>query len=161
MAACSCDPSKPESLESRNCSLTKEALKQPETVEFFVLKDASPRKPNRWLVLPRVTAPGAHPLHDLPLDTRQRLWAFAVGVAEQKFGDDWGIAYNGYEVRTQCHLHIHVGRYVTAGEQRKFRFVKSPKDFPAPETTGVWIHPVPGGYHVHEGEQIAETVLVR
>lgn len=63
--ACACDPANPDSLKVRNCSLVNEALKQPEGVEVFVLKDINPRKPQRWLVLPREYRGGIHPMHDL------------------------------------------------------------------------------------------------
>ena len=158
---CQCDLTNPESLKLRQCSLCVEAEKHPKDVEFFVLKDVNPRKPNRWLVLPREHDDGQHPIHQLPVAVRQRLWKFAVQAAKEKFGEEWAIAYNGSEVRTQCHLHIHVGRFIRAAENSKFRIVKRPEDFPGPELTGVWIHPVPGGYHVHENEQIMETALVR
>jgi hypothetical protein len=50
---CSCDPSKPETLQARQCSLCREAEQQPTDVDVFFLKDANPSKPNRWLALPR------------------------------------------------------------------------------------------------------------
>lgn len=158
---CQCDLANPETMKMRQCSLCLEAEKQPKDKEFFVLKDVNPRKPNRWLVLPRAHDDGQHPMHLLPKDVRQRLWKFAVATAREKFGEDWGVAYNGADVRTQCHLHIHVGRFIRAAENSKFRIVRRIEDFPAPETKGVWIHPVSGGYHVHEDEQIMETALVR
>ena len=80
---------------------------------------------------------------------------------QEKFGDDWGIAYNSWHVRTQCHLHLHVGRFIRASENSKYKLVRRPEDFPAPVDVGVMIHPVPGGYHVHSGERIMETMLLR
>ncbi|MGB9612024.1 MAG: hypothetical protein ACPL7M_13725 [Bryobacteraceae bacterium] len=161
VSRCACDPSRPETLKERNCSLCVEAEKQPPDVEFFVLKDNNPRKPNRWLVLPRIHLPGPHHLHDLPKPVRDRYWRFAIRTAREKFGDEWGIAYNGASVRTQCHLHLHVGRFVRAAETSRFHLVRRVEDIPAPRDSGLWIHPVPGGFHVHLGEQITETVLVR
>ena len=26
------------------------------------------------------------------------------------WGDEWGVAYNGERVRTQCHMHLHIGK---------------------------------------------------
>ncbi|QOY89094.1 hypothetical protein [Paludibaculum fermentans] len=161
VSGCACDPKNPETLKVRECSLCAEAEKQPADVPFFVLKDVNPRKPNRWLVLPRVHGEGPHPIHDLPKAQRDALWKFAVATAKEKIGDGWGLAYNSWHVRTQCHLHIHVGRYITAAENSRFVVVRRPEEFPAPEHSGVFIHPVKGGFHVHTGERIMETALVR
>jgi len=161
VSQCACDPANPESMQARNCSLCVEAEKQPQSVEFFLLKDINPRKPNRWLALPRMHAPGAHELRDYPKPVRDKLWRFAVQAAREKFGEDWGIAYNGSQVRTQCHMHLHIGRFARAAENSRFIFVRRVEDIPAPEEGGLWVHPVPGGFHVHLGEQITETALVR
>lgn len=161
VSSCACDPSKPETLEVRNCSLCREAEKQPQDADFFVLKDINPRKPNRWLVLPRVHDEGAHHMHRMSAAERIGLWKRSVKEAHDRFGDAWGLAYNGSKVRTQCHLHIHVGRWVTAAENTKFKVVRRIEDFPAPLEGGILIHPVKGGYHVHTGEEIMETALVR
>ncbi len=158
---CACDPAKPETMKVRECSLCVEAERQPSGVEFFVLKDANPRKPNRWLVLPRSHGAGGHHLYELDAATRLRLWRKVVATAHEKFGDGWGAAYNGSRVRTQCHLHVHVGRFIRAAENSHFVFVRRLEDLPAPREGGIWIHPVAGGYHAHIGEQTVETVLVR
>lgn len=161
VSGCACDPKRPETMKARECSLCREADKQPEGVEFFVLKDINPRKPGRWLVLPRAHAEAEHALHKLPKDVRIRLWKFAVAAAREKFGDRWGLAYNGWRVRTQCHLHIHMGVFIPAAENSKFKFVKRIEDFPAPVDEGTFIHPVNNGYHLHFGDNITETALVR
>lgn len=161
VSQCACDPADPESLKARNCSLCLEAEKQPPGIEFFLLKDINPRKPNRWLALPRLHRPGAHELRDYPKEARDRLWRFAVQAAREKFGEEWGIAYNGSRVRTQCHLHLHIGRFARAAENSRFLLVRRVEEIPAPEEGGLWVHPAPGGFHVHTGEQITETVLVR
>lgn len=158
---CDCDPARPETMKQRQCSLCAEAEKRTQGEEFFVLKDINPRKPNRWLVLPRAHGSADHPMHELPRNEQIRLWKFAVEAAEEKFPGEWGLAYNGSKVRTQCHLHIHFGRFIRAAENSKFRLVKRIEDFPAPLEGGVFIHKVPGGYHVHTGEEIMETALVR
>jgi len=159
---CECNLSDPESMKKRECSLCREAEQQPAGVEFFVLRDTNPRKPNRWLVLPKAHTPGSHPLHMLPKAERTRLWAFAIAEAKKHFADDtWGVAYNGDKVRTQCHLHVHIGRFIPAAESSRFKLVRRIEDFPAPAEGGVLIRPVKGGYHVLTGEEIMETALVR
>ena len=50
---CACDASHPESIAVRQCTLCREAEKQPADINVFFLKDKNPRKPNRWLALPR------------------------------------------------------------------------------------------------------------
>lgn len=162
---CACDPAKRETMKQRQCSLCNEAEKQPAGVRVFILKDISPRKPNRWLALPRSHGTGgAHHLHDMTLAERTELWKTAIEKAKELFGpDNWGLAYNGEEVRTQCHTHIHIGRFARAAESTSgFVVVSDPSQIPAPPGKGIWVHPVPGGkLHVHFGEQITETVLVR
>lgn len=153
-------------MKQRQCSLCNEAEKQPPGTAVFILKDISPRKPNRWLALPRAHgAGGAHHLHDMPPAERTALWNAAIAKAKELFGPtDWGLAYNGEEVRTQCHTHIHIGRFAPAAESaRGFIVVQDASQIPAPPGKGIWVHPVAGGkqLHVHLGEQITETVLVR
>jgi diadenosine tetraphosphate (Ap4A) HIT family hydrolase len=160
-SGCDCDPSRPETMKRRECSLCAEAEKRPADIEFFLLKDVNPRKPNRWLALPRAHAAGAHHLHEMPQDQQTRFWRFAIAEAKKLFGDEWALAYNGWRVRTQCHGHIHVGRLIKAAKIARFKFVKRVEDFPAPNDSGVWIYAVPGGFRVHTGEQITETALVR
>jgi hypothetical protein len=98
----------------------------------------------------------------LPKSERTRFWAFAIAEAKKRFGpEEWGVAYNGDKVRTQCHLHLHIGRFIPAAENSKFKLVRRIEDFPAPAEGGVLVHPVKGGYHVLTGEEIMETALVR
>jgi diadenosine tetraphosphate (Ap4A) HIT family hydrolase len=160
---CACDPQKPETLEIRQCSLCREAERQPADVHVFFLKDINPRKPNRWLALPRAHGSAAHHLHDLPKAERTRLWTAAIAKAKEMWGDeDWGLAYNGEKVRTQCHLHVHIGKLLK-GVERDINFivVDQPSEIPAPKGEGLWVHPHGGRLHVHLGEQTCETVLLR
>lgn len=95
---------------------------------------------------------------------RTELWTVAIAKAKELFGpEEWGVAYNGAEVRTQCHTHLHIGRFASAAESESgFTVASKPAEIPAPEGKGVWIHAIPGGkFHIHAGEQITETVLVR
>jgi diadenosine tetraphosphate (Ap4A) HIT family hydrolase len=160
---CDCDPARPETLRLRQCSLCNEAEKQSPGTKVFFLKDINPRKPNRWLALPRKHGTGAHHLHDLSPQERTELWTAAIAKAKELFGPtDWGVAYNGENVRTQCHTHLHIGRFVKVAEQGKgYIVVSGPAGIPAPPGAGIWIHPVGDKLHVHFGEQITETVLVR
>ena len=92
---CNCDPKDVESLKERQCGLCAAAEKQaPGTVVFFA-QDTNPRKPNRWLAMPRQHSPGMHLLGDLPLETRTELWREAIGKAKSLWGDQWGVATNG------------------------------------------------------------------
>jgi diadenosine tetraphosphate (Ap4A) HIT family hydrolase len=160
---CQCDTtSMPAMLAHRECSLCIEADKQPAYIEVFFLKDHNPTKPNRILVLPRVHAPGSHPLSSLSADTRHVLWAAAITKAQETWGDAWAIAYNGEERRTQCHTHLHIGKLLPGQETPGFKVVEHASEIPAPAAgTGLWIHPVDGKLHVHLGQQVNETVLMR
>ena len=159
---CACDPALPDSMRVRQCSLCNEAEKQPAESEIFFLKDINPRKPNRWLALPREHGTGLHHLHDLSRHVREKLWAAAIGKAEELWGDEWGIAYNGEKVRTQCHTHVHIGKLMKGVEMGKFIVVTRASQIPAPTGEGLWIHPIGNRrYHVHLGEQTTETALMR
>lgn len=159
---CACDPAQPETLKLRQCSLCNEAEKQPAGTEIFFLKDINPRKPNRWLVLPTAHGTGLHHLHDLPPKLRTALWTAAIRKGQELWGDDWGVAYNGEKVRTQCHTHLHIGKLLKGVEYGKFIVIRKPSQIPAPEGEGVWVHPIANGLmHVHIGEQTTETTLLR
>ena len=160
---CGCDPAKPETLTERYCSLTNEAGKQPESMEVFFLKDANPRKVNRTLVLPRrVLAGEMHELRHLSPAERNKLWREAIAKAKELWGGDWGVAYNGVKVRTQCHLHLHVGKLLKGVDSGKAIYVGRLEDIPVPQDgSGLWIHPAGNGLKVHLNEQICETVLQR
>jgi hypothetical protein len=159
---CACDLAKPESLKARECSLCLEAEKQPADVEYFYLKDINPRKPNRWLVLPRRHGPGHHPLSEMSPKERTAFWTAAIAKARELFGEEWGLAKNGDRTRTQCHAHIHIGKFIKGVEIDNPVIVDGPADIPVPtDGTGLWVHPVDGKLHVHLGEQITESVLMR
>ena len=160
---CGCDPAQPETFKERACSLTNEAGKQPESMEVFFLKDANPRKANRTLVLPRrVIAGEMHELRHLSAAERNKLWREAIGKAKELWGEDWGVAYNGIKVRTQCHLHLHVGKLLKGVDSGEAIYVRRLEDIPVPQDgTGLWIHPAGTRLKVHLNEQICETVLLR
>jgi diadenosine tetraphosphate (Ap4A) HIT family hydrolase len=158
---CACDVRIPETLNARQCSLTKVTEEQPANILIFFLPDANPKKPNRLLALPRQQTPGMQSIRDLTPEIRQALWTQAIEKAKEKWGDRWAIAYNGDNVRTQCHVHIHIGRLIEGVEAGEFLLVDGPAQIPIPGKDGYWIHPVDGKLHVHTGEQICETVLLR
>lgn len=158
---CDCDGSKPETLAERRCSLSNEATKQPPEPDVFFLKDINPRKANRTLALPRKEGPGRYRLDDLTHAERTRLWSAAIEKARELWGDDWAVAYNGDEVRTQCHIHLHIGKLNSAAKLSTFIEVNSPAEIPAPNGKGIWIYGHGAKIRVHTGEQITETALVR
>jgi diadenosine tetraphosphate (Ap4A) HIT family hydrolase len=158
---CACDPALPETMNLRQCSLCREAEKQVDGVEVFFLKDINPRKPNRWLALPKMHGSGTHHLHDLTHKQRTALWTAAIQKARELWGDDWGVAYNGERVRTQCHTHVHIGKLLHGIETKNFIVISKPSEIPAPEGEGLWIHPAGKKMHVHLGEQTTETALLR
>ena len=143
----------------RQCSLCKEAEKQPEGTIVFILKDINPSKPGRWLAVLRA--------HDRSLDTvssenRAIFWNTAIKKAKELFGDDWALAYNSPSVQTQCHVHVHIGKLIHGVETDQFITVTKLEDIPVPaKGEGIWIHPQGNLFHVHSGEQITETVLLR
>jgi diadenosine tetraphosphate (Ap4A) HIT family hydrolase len=158
---CACDASISETLNARQCSLTKATAEQPATPDVYFLPDANPKKPNRLLALPREQAVGMQRFANLSPQSQLDLWTKAIDKAKEKWGDRWGIAYNGDNVRTQCHVHVHIGRLIEGVEAGEFLVVDGPAQIPVPGKDGYWIHPVNGKLHVHTGEQICETVLLR
>src|SRR6478672_5264781 len=123
---CVCDVSKPETLAARECGLCKEAETQVGDGPVFFLKDINPRKPNRWLALPRSHGKGGHPFAEMTPDERTRFWTAAIGKAKELWGDNWGLAYNGDQARTQCHAHVHIGKLLQGIETDNFVVVAEP-----------------------------------
>ena len=158
---CACDPAKPETMAARECSLCRLAEGQPAEPALFFVKDNNPRKPHRWLALPRKHGDHGHHLQDMTRAERNALWKAAIAKAKELWGDQWGIAYNGPKVRTQCHAHVHIGKLLKGVETRRFVVVAGPDGIPLPDGEGVWIHPAGKKLHVHLGEQTCETVLLR
>jgi diadenosine tetraphosphate (Ap4A) HIT family hydrolase len=158
---CFCSPEQAETMTARQCSLCREAEKQIADSAIFFLKDINPRKPNRWLALPRAHFGGLHHLHDIPAPARAALWAAAIEKAKSMWGEDWGVAYNGEKVRTQCHTHLHIGKMMKHVETSRFIVVSKPSQIPAPSGEGIWVHSAGKKMHVHLGEQTTETVLMR
>ena len=158
---CACDAANPASLSVRQCGLCKEAEAQPADAKIFFLKDTNPRKPNRWLALPRAHVSGNHELNDMSPEDRTALWTAAIGKAKDLWGPEWGVAYNGLQVRTQCHAHIHIGKLLKGVEEGQFIVISTPSQIPSRAGEGIWIHPSGASMHIHLGEQTTETVLLR
>jgi diadenosine tetraphosphate (Ap4A) HIT family hydrolase len=156
---CACDLAKPESMAAHECGLCREAESQPADVAVFILKDINPRKPNRWLALPRAHT---HALAAMTPEARLALWNAAIEKGKALFGDQWGLAVNGDERRTQCHAHVHIGKLLDNMENPNSVQVYGPADIPIPaDGTGFWVHPAGNKLHVHSGEQVTEFVLMR
>jgi diadenosine tetraphosphate (Ap4A) HIT family hydrolase len=159
---CACDVAKPETLEARECSLCREALRQPADRAVFLLKDNNPTKPNRWLALPREHFSSNSPLQAMTPAERAELWDVAIGKAREMWGDSWAIAMNGDLSRTQCHPHVHIGKLLPGNETDNAIYVDKTEEIPVPKDgAGLWFHPAAGRLHVHEGAQINEPVLMR
>lgn len=159
---CACDLARPETLEIRECSLCKEVEKSASDVPVVIVRDINPRKPNRWLILPRKHYPGGHSLASMPLEDRTALWTAAIDKGREAWGENWGAAMNGDQARTQCHGHVHVGQMLDNIEYSGGVFVDSAAAIPVPPNgSGIWIHEFKKRLHVHVGEQITETVLLR
>ena len=158
---CACDASKPETMKARECSLCNEAERHSAEGVFF-LKDINPRKPNRWLALPRPHGPAGHPLHMLTRAEQAALWKAAIVKAKELWGDGWGLAYNAQIHRTQCHGHLHIGKLLQGLAPGKYYDTATVEGIRIPDDhTGLWVHPVGKKLRVHYGEGITETVLLR
>jgi diadenosine tetraphosphate (Ap4A) HIT family hydrolase len=159
---CICDLTNPDISRMRGCSLCVEAAKHPATERIILVKDNDPTKPNRWLVLPRAVYDGANPLAKMSAAERLELWNAAVARGKELWGDQWAVAMNGDIARRQCHAHVHVGRLLEGEEKDNGSYADSVADLPAiSDGTGLWFHPAGKRLHVHTGEQITETVLMR
>ena len=163
---CLCDHAAPATLAARECSLCQEAEKQPRdgsaAYPIVFLKDASPRKPNRTLALPMKHGRGSQDLATLSAGERAVLWRAAIAKAQELWPGAWGLAVNAPAVRTQCHMHIHIGKLTEGVDDSSGWPVARPEDFPVPDRgCGLWLHPAPGGFHVHTDRDIAEPMLMR
>lgn len=160
VVTCPCDHAKPESMEHRVCSLCGTAEEQ--TADVYFLKDINPRKPNRYLALPRAHGTGLQATAELTAELRARLWRSAAERAEQLYPGRWGLAQNSHYFRTQCHAHIHIGPLSPEVEDTGGRLYESFEDFPnVGAEQGLWLHPKAGKYCVHLDRDLAEIVLVR
>jgi len=159
---CVCTLTNPTIAETRGCSLCIEAARQPADHAIFLVRDSDPTKPNRWLVLPRAPYDGSNPLARMTAPERLALWTAAIAKAKETWGDSWAVAMNGDIARRQCHAHVHVGKLLEGKETETGVFIDNPSQLPAiSDGTGLWFHPAGNRLHLHTGEQITETVLMR
>jgi diadenosine tetraphosphate (Ap4A) HIT family hydrolase len=159
---CVCDLASPQIATTRGCSLCIEAAKHPESEKIILVRDNDPTKPNRWLVLPRAVYDGSNPLARMSAAERLDLWNAAVAKGVELWGDRWAVAMNGDIARRQCHAHVHVGKLLEGQETEQGVYINGIADLPAiADGTGLWFHPAGKRLHLHTGEQITETVLMR
>lgn len=171
---CRCDPAVPETLQARECSLCREAEAQPADTLFFFLKDVNPRKPNRWLILPRAHSPGMHTLR-MSESESVRFWQAALERARSMWDSGWGLAVNGDRSRTQCHAHVHMGRLLDNAEGENFLFgmggspvpgkpvtvLRDVSQLPVPDDgSGFWIHAAGTEFHLHVEDPSAASEFV-
>ena len=159
MNACSCDFSTPGGTAKKECALSLIAHNEPGFEVAFLLKDNSAEKPHQWLAMPKGEYGGGSPLSLMKDNERLALWSVAVQKAKDLFGDDWALAMNGYD-RSQCHLHIHIGKMKPGSEKGGGLVIDTLSQIPAPSNgNGVWLHPEGGKLHVHTDEVATEYVL--
>ncbi|MEP7367655.1 MAG: hypothetical protein ABI972_30720 [Acidobacteriota bacterium] len=162
VSQCGCDITAAETMAKRECSLCNEAEKHPPETAIFLLKDNNPRKPTRWLALPRKHGTGPHALQQMPREEQVALLKAAIEKGRELFGDEWGIAYNSWRVRTQCHGHVHIGKLLKGLAPGQYVDVSRVEDIRLPKDDGgFWIHPVGAKLRIHFGEDITETTLLR
>src|SRR5262249_10516708 len=106
-----------------------------------------------WLTLARSgKTDGPNPLTRMAAEERLALWATAIGKAKELWGDSWGIAMNSDARRTQCHLHVHIGKLLQDQETDGGVWADGPAQLPViADGAGFWFHPVGGRLHVHIG----------
>ena len=161
---CVCDMARPETLEARECSLCKVVETHSAEPSFLAIRDANPNKPHRWLALPRFHGRQPQHLADFTPELRAAYWTFSIAKAHELWpADDWGLAVNSLEKRTQCHAHIHIGKMREGVENDRITVVDDIASIPLPrEGDGLLIHPIPGGkFHAHHGDDSPELMLER
>jgi diadenosine tetraphosphate (Ap4A) HIT family hydrolase len=133
---------------------------QPEGGRFLAIRDANPNKPHRWLALPRFHGTNPQDLSEMTTKDREAYWTFAIRQATEVWGTQWALAVNNLERRTQCHMHIHIGRLSEGAEDDHFVTVKGAAEIPLPrEGDGLWVHPAGSALHVHWGNDAPELLL--
>jgi hypothetical protein len=156
---CVCDPAHPDTMTGRECGLTQVAIKDSGNEPVFFIQDANPTKPNRWLAIPHALH---HTLEDMTPLERNAYWSAAIAKAQALWKDQWGIAINGEERRTQCQLHAHIGKLLDTADRTGGDLIDQVEDIPVPPPgTGIWIHPEGSKLRVHPGQQAPELGLMR
>ncbi len=156
---CVCDPAQPGTLQDRACSLTRVAIEQTGAAPVFFVRDANPAKPNRWLAIPRTLHQS---LNEMTPAERNVYWAAAIAKARDLWPDNWAIAINGDERRSQCQLHAHIGKLLPEADRSGGVLVDRVEEIPTPPAgSGIWIQPEGNKLRVHPGVMAGETNLMR
>ena len=159
---CACDISRPETMAARECSLCAAVEGLPADRAFQTLRDASPTKPTRWLAVPRFHGANPQDLDGMTASQRSEYWAVAIAKGRELWGDGWGLAINSLVHRSQCHMHIHIGKLMPRAEDEHFVTADGPSGIPLPRPgDGLWVHPAGGKLHVHWGNESPELLLER
>jgi CDP-diacylglycerol pyrophosphatase len=159
---CVCDVARPETMAAKECSLCREVETMPSEPQTIFVRDTNPNKPNRWLALPRFHGTNPQQLLDMTAAQRTAYWSAAITKAHEVWGDQWGLAINSLERRTQCHAHIHIGKLLEDSENDHFIVVNGPADIPVErDGDGLWVHPAGDKLHVHTDEPAGELKLQR
>lgn len=159
---CICDITRPETMAARECSLCQVAEGQPKETEYFAVRDTNPNKPNRMLAMPRYHGGKPQHLGNMSPEQRAAYWTFAIAKAKELWGDEWGLAINSLDRRTQCHVHIHIGKLMDRTEPASVAVVDSVRDIGVPgDLDGILVHPAGGKLHVHTGNPTPELLLQR
>lgn len=102
------------------------------------------------------------PPFQLSSPDRVAMWKMAIAKGRELWGDGWAVALNGDIARRQCHEHVQIGKLLDGKETANAIYVDGPSDLPLiADGTGLWFRPAGTRLHVHQGEQINETVLMR
>jgi hypothetical protein len=156
---CVCDPTHPDTMAGRECSLTLVTMGQGLASPVFFIKDSNPSKANRLLAIPHSFH---HTLDDMTAAERTAYWKAAIAKAREVWGDDWGIAINSLAKRSQCQLHAHIGKLLATVDRSGGVLVARPEDIPVPPNgDGIWIHPEGVKFRVHVGDPSPELGLMR
>ena len=157
---CACDVTRQETLAQRGCSLCRAVEALPPAPAFQVIRDASPAKPHRWLAVPRFHGGNPQVLQQMTPDQRAEYWRVAIAKARAEWGEGWGLAINSLSARTECHLHIHIGKLQGSWEDNRYVTVNGPSEIPLPrENDGLWVHAAGAKLHVHWGNEKPELLL--
>jgi len=156
---CVCDPARPETMSERACGLTLLAGEHSADQGAFLIRDANPTKPNRWLAIPPALH---HTLNDMTPEERNAYWSAAISKARELWGDKWAIAVNGLEKRTQCQVHAHIGKLLDTADHSGGLLVNRVDEIPLPpDGSGILIQPEGDKLRVHSGEPAPELMLMR
>lgn len=143
----------------RECALTLITLQSGLESPVFFIRDSNPSKPNRWLAIPHSLR---HTINDMSAGERNAFWTAAIAKASELWGNDWAIAVNSLDRRSQCELHAHIGKLLDTADRSGGVLVKGPADIPLPEDgAGIWFHPQASQLCVHLNAPAGELNLMR